>query len=361
MPDSTPEGADPKDFAIASSKHNRINIPINLENLRHIEEATQNELLWFHQHALDEALTLKGCAEALGYDTSTVFRVLKGTYEGSWPNVVKAIASYRRLHADRGTIQRTVFTENTVSKMIWAGLDYAVANNSITVITGESGQGKTIAKDAWIAAHNHGRSVGVTAPAIGGTNSLIREIARAVGVGVDKNTRPAMMWDGVLRAFNKNRILIIDEAHRLTPGSSMTNPKHIEMLRDLHDRRGCALGFVATQRFSDKLLKMDYQFEQLLGRVGMPVRLPRVLKEPDFSPVLRQYIKNPSARLLATAATIANEMGRMRVLAEVLKMATRIASKSKQTLTEEHIFKALALRRQMMGETMFAAKQGGAS
>lgn len=347
------------DAALASSAGARINIPLNLDNWRELPATTQEALLWFHQHCLDQGLTLKAAAQAMGYDQSTVFRVLKGTYTGNWSNIEAAIGSYRRIVLDRGTIQRVEFVHNSVSRMIWAALDYAVANNSITQVTGESGQGKSIATRAWRDEHNHGRSVYVIAPALGGTKALLRAIAAAVGV--NKNLNLPQMHEALMRAFNRNRILIIDEAHRLLPTDRRSNPVNIEILRDLHDQTGCALAFISTQRFSDQLQKTEYQFEQLLGRIGMPVRLPRLLKEADYLPVLQQYVPKPSARLKTTAGEIVNAMGRMRVLGEVLKVATRIAGKARQDLTEEHVFKALALRKQMMGETTYAAKEGAAS
>jgi|GEM_PF-2243285 len=343
--------------ALASSAGARINIPLNLENWRTLPQETQDALLWFHQHCLDQRLSLKDAATALNYDQSTVFRVLKGTYTGNWQNIESAIASYRRLLAERGTIQKVEFVHNSVSRMIWAALDYAVANNSITQITGESGQGKSIATKAWRDAHNHGRSVYVVAPPIGGIKALLRAIAAAVGV--NKNLNLPQMTEAVYRAFNENRILLVDEAHRLLPTDRRSNPVNLEILRDLHDQTGCALAFISTQRFSDSLQKSEYQFEQVLGRIGMPVRLPRELKEGDFMPVLQQYIRKPSAKLKGEAASIVNAMGRVRVLVEVLKVATRIASKQRQELSEEHVFKALALRRQMMGEQVFAAKEEG--
>ena len=343
--------------ALASSAGARINIPLNLENWKGLPESTTEALLWFHQHCLDEGLSLKDAATALSYDGSTVFRVLKGTYTGNWQNVEGAITSYRRIFTERGSIQKVEFVPNAVSRMIWAALDYAVANNSITQVTGESGQGKSIATRAWRDAHNHGRSVYVVAPAIGGTKALLRAIAAAVGV--NKNLNMPQMVDALYRAFNRNRILIIDEAHRLLPTDRRSNPVNLEILRDLHDQTGCALAFISTQRFSDQLQKTEYQFEQLLGRIGMPVRLPRQLKDTDFVPVLKQYVAKPSPRLIATCGEIVNAMGRMRVLGEVLKVAGRMASKQRQPITEEHVFKALALRKQMMGETVFAAKEEG--
>jgi len=352
--------------AEASSAHARINIAINLENWRSLDAETQSALMWFHQHLLDENLDWKASCEALGYDKSTLFRVLKGTYAGSWDNIVAAITSYRKILAERTSIQRTEFSENTISRLVWGGLDYAVANNSITLIEGESGMGKTISTKQWKEDNNHGRSVYVVCPVLGGAKALLRAICAATGN--NKNQNVTQMIESIFRGFNKNRILLLDEAQRLLPTDRRSSPVMLEFLRDLHDQRGCALGLIATSRLSDALKKSEYQFEQVLGRIGMPVRLPRILHAVDFLPVLRQYVKTPTKRLIDTASLIVNskvsdgdavnDLGRMRVLGEILKMASRIAAKDKGArgvLVEEHVFKAIALRKQMMGEQRYAA------
>jgi len=341
--------------AEASSAHARINIPLNLENWKALPEEVRDELLWFHQHCLDQAINLKTAGEAIGYDESTVFRVLKGTYEGSWKNVVEAIRGYRRIDAERGGIQKAEFVENSITKMIWAGLDYAVANNSCTMIIGESRMGKSLSARTWRDFHNHGLSVLVTTPAYGGTKALLRRIAESVGV--NKNFAIPQMHEAILRAFNRNRILIVDEAHRLLPSDRRVNPTNLEILRDLHDAKGCALALIATQRFDDELRKSHYQFEQLLGRIGLPVRLPRAIKDNDIFPIVQQYIKRPSGRLMQDCVAISNSLGRLGILVEIFKVASRFASKARRGICEEDFFKSIALRKQMMGELQFAKKE----
>jgi len=343
------------DQAASASAHSRINIPLNLENWKHLPENISRELLWFHQHSLDQKLALKDAAEALDYDESTVFRVLKGTYEGNYNNIAKAIQSYRKLSENRGTIQQNEFAETPATRLIFAGLDYAMANNSITLIVGESRQGKTITAREWRDRNNHGRSVLVIAPAYGGTKALLRDIAAAVGV--NRNTSAPQMHESILRAFNKNRILIVDEAHRLLPGDRRSNPVNLEILRDIHDRTGCALALLATARFDTELRKGEYMFEQLIGRIGMPIRLPRKSKETDIAPILSQYVSRPSKPLVDACLSIANKPGRLGIMVETLKVASRMAKKTGEKLTDAHIFKAIQIREQMQGETVYSHPQ----
>jgi len=329
--------------------HNRINVPLNLDNWRHLEAATQESLLWFHQYVLDTRMSYDEAHEAIGYDQSTIFRVLKGQYTGSLSNVCKAIAGYKKLVAKRATIQTNEIVGNNISKLIGAGLDYALSNNSITTITGESRMGKTVAVLKWREENSLATSVYVAAPPVGGTKMFMRRIADAVGV--NKNMSVAAMFEEIIRSFNRNRILLVDEAHRLVPSSRRSNPTNIELLRDLHDTTHCGLAMIATQRFTDDLQRSEYQFEQVLGRIGMPVRLKRKILLSDFMPIVQQYIPKPSRDLIAECDRIANDLGRLGILVETLRVASRIAAKEKATLKEAHIFRAIKLRAQMMGES----------
>lgn len=338
--------------AEAASAHSRINVPLNLGNWKNLALDIQENLVWFHQHILDEKLKWTDAADAIGYDQSTVFRVLKGTYEGSWKNICNRIASYKKIAETRGTIQQNEFIPNAISELVGGGLDYALANNSITMIIGESRMGKSVAAIAWRNNNNHGRSVYVAAPPYGGTKMFLRRLAEAVGVNKNQST-PGLL-EAVCRSFNKHRILIIDEAHRLLPTDRRTNPVNLEIIRDIHDQTHCALALIATQRFQDDLQKGHYMFEQLLGRIGMPVRLKRKIATKEFRPIVEQYVKHPSEKVLDICNEIANNPGRLGILVETLKVASRIAGKAKEKVNEEHFFKAVAIRRQMMGETVYA-------
>lgn len=333
--------------AAAASAHSRINLALNLEAWRALPQTTQDALLWLHQHLLDTKMSWEDAAEALGYDKSTVFRVLKGTYEGSWGNIVAAIASYKRIATERASIQVQEFVENSLTALVFGALNYAMANCSITAIIGESRMGKTVSALAWRDRNNHGRSVYVVAPAYGGTRALLRNIASVVGV--NKNMAAVQLHEAILRAFNRHRILIVDEAHRLLPGDRRTNPVGLEVLRDLHDQSGCALALLATQRFDSELRRGEYMYEQLLGRIGMASRLPRKVREKDIAPIIEQYIARPSAEVMGVALDIANKAGRLGILVETLKVASKIAGGGKARVSNEHFLKAVRVRQQMMG------------
>lgn len=348
---------DKAEQAKASSAHNRINVPLNVEHWRKLPAEAQAALIWFHQHLLDEQLSWDDACEALDYDRTTVFRVLKGTYGASYDGVIARIESYKRLWMERRTIKRAVFADNAVSRLIHSGLDYAMHVGGITEIQGESGQGKTYAVREWMERNNHGRTVYVEAPVFGAVKGLLREICQAVGA--NRNQSTLQMTDSIRRAFNGNRMLIVDEASRMLPNDSRTPPRNLDFLREIHDKTGCALALVTTVRFGETLRQNTYMFEQLLGRIDVPIRLPHRMDEQSWLPLVEQYLPQPSKKLRALCEEIANEEigGRMRMLAKLLQFASHIAGKRSEPLAEEHVFQAVGIRRQMAGETMVAKRK----
>jgi hypothetical protein len=361
-------------IAEAASAHARINVPLNLENWEHLPAETQEALMWFHQHLLDEGLGWEEAASALGYASEdkdaakTIFAALKGTIdaEKDWSDLVERIGDFRKIAAERAGIQTAAFVETPNSKTVWAALDYALSSISIALIEGESGHGKTVPSQAWIKQRAAGRAVYVEVPSIGGTRVFLGEICKKIGA--NKNLGIGQMRDAILRAFDRNRILIVDEATRLLPKDRRTMPEKLEFLRELHDRTSCAVALLCTSRLNDEMETSNYLFEQVLGR-SLPIRLPYVLGEANWRPILVQYFPRPSEKLLKACEQIANnkmragERGRLRTLVKTLQLATRMASKDREDnprirLNEEHFFKALAMRQKFAKRQIEQAQEG---
>jgi DNA transposition AAA+ family ATPase len=332
----------------------RLNIPIDKDNWKDLPADIQEELFWFHQYIIDERLSRSEAGQAISYDKSTVARILDGSYQGNWGSIAKAIRSFKKVVANRGQIQKSQFSPNSISKKIGEAFDYALANNTIAVVIGESGHGKTEGGKAWRDDNNHGRSVWVECPALGGVKGFVIEVATAVGHGKDhKNTLE--IRNNILRAFNRNRMLIVDEAHRLIPISKDPNPQMIEFLREIHDRTKCGMGIIATARFDTQLRKGSYMYEQFLRR-AIICRLPRAVEKADVLPILTQYIKRPGSKVLDAAHSIANSLGSFGVLVEILKAASRDCSNGNRPMADQDFFKAIAHRLKTQGELQYAKK-----
>jgi len=349
---------DASEAAKVAQSQSRLGIALNLNAWRGLVREGKltsddvDELTWLHQFATESGLSRADIGKVLDYDQTVVFRVLSGTYEGSWKNIIAAIKSHRTL-IQRERSKASEFRPNPVSVLVHGALDYALANGSITLIVGESRSGKTVATTSWRDAHNHGRSVYVVAPAICSRANFMRRLCGVLGV--NKSNNVYCQEEAIMRAFSPARILIVDEAHRLVEGR-VANQTILELLRDIHDQTGCGLALIATARFSEAVNRTQYMYEQFEGRIGMPVRIPRELSEQVVLPIVKQYIEAPSRKVMDEAVAIANRPGRLGILVETLKFAQRIARQAKSKVTEEHFFSAIATRRKMMGETMYAAK-----
>lgn len=331
--------------AEASSAHSRINIPLNLDNWKSYPQHIQDELLWFHQWILSKNIGWKEAKEAIGYDQTTIFKVLKGMYTGSMEKVARAIHSFRELEEKRGRIKRHEFCRTPISDIVFGALDYALANNTMTMIVGDARVGKSVAAGQWSIVHNHGRAVPVTAPAVGGAKGFLRRIATQVGV--NKSQPAADMSDAIFRAFNPNRILIVDQAHWLLPSDPRSsNPGGLNFLIDLYEAKRCAIALLSTKRLPERFEQGAFLYEQIIGRVGQPVLIPSKLNRGDVLPIVRQFVKTPGNELLEILEKMANAPGRLGVVVETLKVASRIASVDKEPLSEKHVMMAIAMRTQ---------------
>lgn len=330
--------------AEASSAHSRINVPLNLQNWKDLPAEIVEQLTWFHQHALNEGLSWNDLETALEYDHSTIFRVLKGTYEGSWTNVIKSIKSYRRLMASRASVQVAHFTKNPIyQRMAWA-LDYIFARGGCGLIIGEAGMGKTVCGKHWCHENNDGRSVFIECLPVGGAKGLLRQICEKVGA--NQNASLPSMLQMVARAFNKNRILVLDEAHQLLPGDMRGRPIVLDMVRRIHDLSGCALALIATERFEHDMKRTRYMFEQIIGRTGKPFTLPNEFSASDVLPLVKQFIPDPSDKFVETMVLFSNDRdgGRLRYVVDCLSFASKIANDQRKKLTEEIVLAAHAMR-----------------
>lgn len=337
--------------AEASSAHSRINIPLNLNNWKDLPADQVEQLQWFHQFILAEGKSWEQTENAIGYDKSTIFRILKGTYEGSWKNIAAAIKKYRadiaslqRLETMRGAIAKVVFAENRVTKRINWILDYTLARARSSLILGEGGIGKTVGAKQWSTDNNHGRSVFVECMPIGGAKGLLRQIAERVGV--NKNLNMVQMLEAVTRAFNDTRILILDEIQHHVPQSPKAQPIALEMARRIKDLSGCGLAMFGTIRCDASLKAQPYLYEQIMRRAGKPYYLPDTFEESDILPIITQFFKRPSRQFVDVMIDWSNdrEAGRLNYLVDMITFASKIAHDSKKELTEEMVLAGHNLR-----------------
>lgn len=334
-----------------TTKGARINIPLNLNNWKKLPPDVVEQLQWFHQYILSEGLGYEEITKALDYDNTVIWRVLKGTYEGSWPNIVKAIKKYRaevnslaKLKAARGTIQQVNFVQNSVCKRIDWILDYTLSRARSSLILGDGGIGKTEVIKWWSRNNNHGRSVLVECLPVGGAKGLLRQVAEKVGV--NKTLGMTQMLDAVIRAFDDTRILILDEIQHHVPSTSKSNPIALEMARRIKDLSGCGLAMFGTNRCESSMKSNIDFYQQIMRRAGRIYYLPDTFEDSDIRPIVTQFIQSPSKDFMEVIISWANdpEVGRLNYIVDTLAFAAKIAHDKHDRLTEERVLAGHQLR-----------------
>ena len=364
QPPQATGGASPINVPLDLRRHDKINLPPGEER-----EAAARELLWFHQHIIDTRMTIEQAEKALAYEWSYIFKILHvEKFEGSWKNVAARIADYRQRLETTVKARVHAFAANDTYLVIGSALDYAFRNSTMTMIIGESGLGKTTCARAWRAANDPGRCVMIEAPSVGGTRALLQRIAGASGGNRSQNL--SRMFDKATRAYSRGRILIIDQAHWMLPSAKAKKAPMLDLLMELHDATGVALGLLTTRRLQDAFEDGAYQFEQIIGRIQLPCRLKARIQGRDIAPIVAQYFERPAPALAEDLARLrregadpaarqptlkrledlANQPGRLRLMISTLKIASQMAAAKGRPLAEADVEDALKLRRQMSGD-----------
>ncbi len=336
----------PKRIATAT-----LTLPQLKEGAKPYAQEDQETLDWFREHLATGALAnWKQVKAAVGFDSATVHKVYAGNYPASVANFIAGLRAYRNLLADRSTVRKFQFVENAVARLTWTGLDYARTHGVITEVVGEPGVGKSIAARQWAREIGAPAACYFIVPSIGGRRTLLDSIAQATGKA-SGDTAEAL-FAGLMRVLGPHSTLVADEAHRLLPSERRSEPHLLDLLRDLHDRTGCAIGLVSTHRFRNSIerFKGSYLLDQWTSRVALQVEIPPRIERADIEPIVRQFDPNADERFLNRMHEVALAEGHVRTLSHLLSVAMIIAENSNQTPGEAHVDRALTTRIQLAGK-----------
>ena len=329
--------------ALAASNRDCINVPQNviLAGIKKYSQQDQDDLLWLIGYVRSEKVGSRAAMnELLGCDYTTTYRVLSGTYQASIAHFMENVRRIRENAEKPGS----EFIQTVVTKKVFRTLDIARKNHSIVYIAGPPRRGKTTALKEWQRRNNHGRSIYIDCPALGGTKALLAELAKKAGIDTQRK-----MWDIAERlqnSFDWRHTIILDEVHRLRPVKGI-DVKSLEFLRRLHDVSGCGLALTSTIWFWREIEKggLSMYLEQILGRIEEPLIIPEKVSHSEAGDICRAFNPDPSIELIELAHEIANGKGKLGVLFFILCDAMQLAKSKKEPLSETHLKAAQASRR----------------
>ena len=351
------------DLAVATSEVSAMTIRVECrqDKLAFLPEDVRDPIVAFHSEILgNPGWNWKRVKESIGYDSSTMSKVFRGIYTGSYDNIATAISAFYDRSAAEAAPSELVHTP--IVKTIWSAMDYARANHTGTLVIGPSRTGKTATALAYAAQRDKRRlpvCVYIACWPSGGVAAVRSALCRRLGIPTRLN--PAIADEKIIAGIGRNRLLIVDEAHRLL--GSKSGSKCLDYVRAIADEVKCGFAILATVRFEDALLESAYMFEQLIGRIEAPIRVGEQIGPADWHPIAAQFfpdgIKALSPDTLRSLERIANASGHFASIIHVMHLAQRDAAHRQEPLADSHVRKAIEWRRAKFNQKFFHRSKGG--
>lgn len=310
-------------------------VAANLERLVDdgvITSADKALMLWFFAEVKNRSLSLSDAGKAIGYDASTISRVLRGRYEGNWGNILKSVRRYKHLVTERAKMVRADFVETSVFKAIRDTCDLALFNELPATIVGVSQIGKTCALEEYQRRSEFLVRL-VRMPAAPGLRGAMEAVADACNVTTRCTSE--QLRRRVADSLDNKTLLIVDEFHQLAISSGRESAMKIaEWIRELHDRSKCGLVLCGTKVLKQDLIDgpLKAWLDQLKQRCIKHLVLPDRLPDEDILLVAQNYrLGEPDPDTLAALRTL-----RMNRLCKILMLADNLARKRDQELAWSH-------------------------
>ena len=308
------------------------------QNTAAYEEKHRALVRWFFFYSIQNGIPMKVAADKIGYSGTTVYRILKGDYQGSLDEVCSSIARWKRICDERQTITRVTFVETATARKIWQICDAANLYQSVAVIYGDSQIGKTWALQEYAARHNHGQTRYVRLPAAAGVQMLIRNFAHACGISPKSSFE--QLRERVVRATDENTLWLVDELHQ----AFSTYQRHsrvacLELVREIHDLTGCGMVLCGTHIAREEIENGQHKemLAQLRRRGIFRLQLPAFATWPDRLAIARHFgLKDtPEGQVRDLVDQIIHRSG-LKAYTSYLQAATRLASRRKTPVDWRH-------------------------
>jgi DNA transposition AAA+ family ATPase len=208
-------------------------------------------------------------------------------------DIIGALVEYKRRYEER--VKADVCL-TAIGQQIWKQLDDALRSNTMIVIDGLDGRGKTEAVRAWCNCHL-GVARFASLDRTSSKTAHVRELARALGLG-HGNTRTALeMQTSVKEVLQSSRLMLaVDEAHHLF-NQNLRQSGGPEML-DWIDTALCnpplPLALITTPQFLKCMERaagqVGWNYRQFKRRCKRYVRLPAKNTPHDVEAVARKLL-----------------------------------------------------------------------
>ncbi|WP_411846407.1 ATP-binding protein [Roseibacillus persicicus] len=203
--------------------------------------------------------------------------------------ILQSIADWVKLEREREGQATHDHVDTRTNKRIHQVCRKALRRSEMGFVFGDARIGKTWGLKNFMKTESSARVVyvEVTGASLG---SFLRELLEAFGV---KRTGSfAAMEQELIARFDKNTLLIVDEAQNGFPAKSYrTAPPVFRFLKTLWNKTQCPIVISMTDEGLQEMLNGPQKkfFEQILGRKCAQAKLPRKLPDDDLDRFAAHY------------------------------------------------------------------------
>ncbi|MEI8195192.1 MAG: AAA family ATPase [Phycisphaerae bacterium] len=208
-------------------------------------------------------------ARSMGLSPSTLSQVLTGSYAADAEKHIRAIDAWLEQQAMRENAPKPPgFVKIGLAEAIYGVVRWVLKTNSIGVIHGPNGCGKTMTLQA-IRAETPGAIYYSIDSSGRRVRPVLEGLAGALRIAGIKLSTSQLFQQIVTVLKDTGRLIIIDEVHKL---AGRQNDDALHVLRDLHDATGCPMvwagnGKIASYIRSNKTDGHDL-LDMIFGRIA---------------------------------------------------------------------------------------------
>jgi DNA transposition AAA+ family ATPase len=286
-----------------------------------------------------KGVTIQRIGEALGPGFSrgplSKFRNIekREDFPGDVDKMARALNQFMETLVRRKQSKRPAgFVETDVARRILTVVGKTIELNSIGLIYGDAGRGKSMTLEAAKEIHRGAVLIRVM-QSTRRPRGLAMQLGEALNLRVKRSTTHDAEHKIIEALRGTGRALLIDEAHQLEPDS-------LELVRDIHDETGCPIVLAGTMKLNDRVNDQERYFGQLSSRVALKYDLTEELRggggggEPKplhtLDEIRRLYESDKvrftdDGRLLLTKLANLPGLGGLRLCTKVVQVARSLS------------------------------------
>ena len=275
----------------------------------------------------------RGCSQA------TISQWLAGKYAGDVEAVTARVRRWLDTRAELAThdlsaagLDRHVPYRHTAP--VHRALAYAQAEGDISCVHGRSGAGKTTALKHYAQTRSGAYYVAMS-HAVRSVAGMLRDVAEAVDAGDGHRSARDAERAIVASLAGRDALLIVDEAHHLTP-------MLLDELRCIRDMAGCGLALAGDDTLWT-LLAGSRRCDQIVGRIGLRAALRQPSDEDVLDLVMGIVGRRPEGAAGACVLGAARGLGGLHALRRLLARGVTVARSKGHDMDDADIEAAAAV------------------